>query len=80
MSTEDDLLIPDRPPRQPVEHTGVRSRSEFIIELLIRITGISAIVIIALIFLFLLKEGLPAFREVSIEQFLGSRWYPIDNQ
>jgi len=80
MSTEDDLLIPDRPPRQPVEHTGVRSRSEIIVELLIKFTGISSIVIIAFIFLFLLKEALPAFREVSIEQFFGSRWYPIDDQ
>jgi len=80
MSTEDDLLLPERPPRQSVEKTGARSWSEFVIESLIRFTGISAIVIIALIFLFLLREGLPAFREISITEFFGSRWYPIDNQ
>ncbi len=80
MSTEDDLLLPERPPRQSVEKTGARSWSEFAIESLIRFTGISAIVIIALIFLFLLREGLPAFREISLTEFFGSRWYPIDNQ
>ncbi|MFN2190430.1 MAG: phosphate ABC transporter permease subunit PstC [Candidatus Promineifilaceae bacterium] len=80
MSVEDDLLIPERPPRKAIEKAGDRSRLEFIVELLIRITGISVIVIIALIFLFLLKEGLPAFRDVSIGQFLSSRWYPIDGR
>ena len=56
------------------------SRSEFLIEWLIRLTGISVILIIALIFLFLLREGLPALRQVSIGQFLGTRWYPITGQ
>ena len=59
---------------------GGSSRFEFLIEWLIRLTGISAIVIIALIFLFLLREGLPALRQVTIGQFLGARWYPIDGQ
>ena len=59
---------------------GGSSRFEFLIEWLIRLTGISAIVIIALIFLFLLREGLPALRQITIGQFLGTRWYPIDGQ
>lgn len=80
MSIEDDLLTPDRPPIQSVEQTGVKSKSELVVETLIRITGFSVIVIIALIFFFLLREGLPAFRQISIGQFFGSRWYPIDNQ
>ncbi|MGB3715590.1 MAG: phosphate ABC transporter permease subunit PstC [Candidatus Promineifilaceae bacterium] len=80
MSIEDDLLTPDRPPRQSVEQSAARSKSEFVVEALIRLTGISAIVIIALIFFFLLREGLPTFRQISIGQFFGSRWYPVDNQ
>jgi phosphate transport system permease protein len=51
---------------------------EWWIELLIRGAGISAILIIGLIFLFLLREGLPAFAQVSPGQFLSSRWYPIE--
>jgi phosphate transport system permease protein len=49
-----------------------------LIELLIRGAGISAILIIGLIFLFLLREGLPAFVQISPRQFLSSRWYPIE--
>jgi phosphate transport system permease protein len=45
---------------------------------LIRAAGISAILIIGLIFLFLLREGLPAFVQVSPREFLSSRWYPIE--
>jgi phosphate transport system permease protein len=48
------------------------------IELLIRGAGMSAILIIGIIFLFLLREGLPAFVQISPGQFLGSRWYPIE--
>ena len=40
--------------------------------------GISSIVIVSLIFLFLLKEGLALFRIVSVRDFVtGDRWYPI---
>ncbi len=56
-----------------------RSWSERIIEGLIKLCGISAVLIITLIFLFLIKEGAPAFRQVSIAQMLGSRWYPIED-
>jgi phosphate transport system permease protein len=80
MSAEDDLLTPERPPRQSVERTRHRTWSEIVIETLIRLAGISAIIIIAFIFLFLLREGLPAFRQVSIGQLFGKRWYPIDGQ
>ena len=55
-----------------------RSWSERIIEGLIKLCGISAVVIITLIFLFLIKEGVPAFREIRITQMLMSRWYPIE--
>lgn len=40
--------------------------------------GISSILLVTLIFLFLLKEGLALFRTVSLGDFLGGhRWYPI---
>jgi phosphate transport system permease protein len=39
--------------------------------------GFSSIGFVALIFLFLLKEGLPVFFEVKPANLLGTRWYPI---
>jgi len=32
-----------------------------------------------LIFIFLFREGIGAFRELSIFEFLGTRWYPIED-
>ncbi|HHS98477.1 MAG TPA: phosphate ABC transporter permease subunit PstC [Chloroflexi bacterium] len=49
---------------------------EFAIESLIRVLGLSSIGFVLLIFLFLLKEGLPAFFEVAPENLFGVRWYP----
>lgn len=51
---------------------------EWLIEHLIKAAAISAIVIIALIFLFLLREGLPAFVQIPPGELLGARWYPIE--
>ncbi|MBN2003350.1 MAG: phosphate ABC transporter permease subunit PstC [Anaerolineae bacterium] len=42
-------------------------------------TGVSAIVLVALIFLFLIKEGIPAFFEVPFLSLFGTRWYPIED-
>ena len=53
-----------------------RRRADFAIEALIRILGFSTIGFVALIFLFLLREGLPFFLEVPLDSFLGTRWYP----
>ena len=51
---------------------------ERLIESLIRVCGVSSIVLVALIFIFLLKEGIALFRTVSVGSFLGGmRWYPI---
>jgi phosphate transport system permease protein len=50
--------------------------TEFTIEALIRVTGFSTIGLVALIFLFLLREGVPVLFEVSPDRFLGVRWYP----
>ena len=67
-------------PDQAEVKTRGRSWSEFIVENLIRLSGISVIIIIGLIFFFLLKEGLPAFRSVPLGDFLGDRWYPIEDR
>ncbi|MGC9468448.1 MAG: phosphate ABC transporter permease subunit PstC [Anaerolineae bacterium] len=52
---------------------------EFVIERAIQLTGISAIALVILIFLFLVREGLPAFADVPIGSLLARRWYPIEN-
>jgi phosphate transport system permease protein len=54
------------------------SRSEWIITLVIRISGYSTILFVSLIFLFLLREGLPVIGTVSIDNLFGQRWYPIE--
>ena len=59
----------------PGRAAGARS----IIESIIQLAGISAIVIIALIFFFLLREGLPTFLDIPLRQLFGSRWYPIED-
>jgi phosphate transport system permease protein len=52
---------------------------EIIIENLIRFSGVSVIIIITLIFVFLLREGAPAFIQVPLRSLLGRRWYPIED-
>jgi phosphate transport system permease protein len=55
------------------------TRSEFTVTQLIKISGYSAIIFIALIFFFLLGEGLPTVWEVSPAALLNARWYPIED-
>jgi phosphate transport system permease protein len=57
-----------------------RRRGEVVIETLILVAGISTIIIVALIFLFLLKEGIATFLDIPLRQLFGSRWYPIEDQ
>ncbi len=52
---------------------------EFTIEAIIRLAGLSTIVIVTFIFLFLLREGVPAFIEVPLNELLGERWYPAED-
>ena len=61
------------------EHSPSRNWSELIIESLIKLCGISAVIIIALIFLFLLKEGAATFLDIPLRQLFGRRWYPIED-
>jgi phosphate transport system permease protein len=57
-----------------------RKIKEFIIEKLIFLSGIASIVFVALIFIFLLREGLSLFKTVSLGGFLsGKLWYPISD-
>jgi phosphate transport system permease protein len=56
-----------------------RNWQEWIIENLIRLAGFSAVLIIGLIFLFLLKESIPAFVQVPVRELLGERWYPVED-
>ncbi len=52
---------------------------EFIITRLIQTSGYSAIVFVALIFFFLIREGTPTFGEVELSNLLSVRWYPIED-
>ncbi len=50
------------------------------IEGLIRISGLSSIVLVVLILLFLLREGVALFHTVPLGDFvMGQRWYPISD-
>jgi phosphate transport system permease protein len=51
---------------------------EFVITRAIKASGYSAIVFVALIFFFLLREGLPALGEVALSNLFSQRWYPIE--
>ncbi len=65
--------------REPVEQAARKTPwSERIVEFFIRLSGISVIIIVVLIFLFLVREALPIFGQVSLSSLLGSRWYPIE--
>ncbi len=55
------------------------SFAEFAAERLIKASGVMAIVFVFLIFAFLLREGLPAFTEVQLDNLFATRWYPIEN-
>jgi phosphate transport system permease protein len=52
--------------------------SELLIERAVQITGISAIIFVVMIFLFLIREGSPVFVEIPLGRLLQDRWYPIE--
>ncbi len=51
---------------------------ELIITRIIQAAGYLSILFVALICLFLIREGLPALSEVPLSSLLGTRWYPIE--
>jgi phosphate transport system permease protein len=55
-----------------------RRPSEIVIEGLIKLAGVSAVIIVALIFFFLLREGINTFLDIPLRQLFGGRWYPIE--
>ncbi len=59
---------------RPSHHWG-----EVVVEAVVRATGYSAIVFVLLILVFLLREGLPTFGQVSLADLLGVRWYPTES-
>jgi len=62
--------------------TGINpkpQKREFLITVLIKAAGYSAIIFVGMIFLFLLVESIPALREVELSNLLSSRWYPIED-
>ncbi|MCE5335149.1 MAG: phosphate ABC transporter permease subunit PstC [Desulfobacteraceae bacterium] len=67
-------LVPGRKGKPPPP--AGRSYVEFLIESSIRVLGFSTIGFVLLIFFFLLREGLPIFREVAPANLFGTRWYP----
>jgi len=50
--------------------------AEQIIESTVKVLGFSTIGLVVLICLFLVREGMPAFFEVSPGNLFGTRWYP----
>jgi phosphate transport system permease protein len=55
------------------------SFAEFAAERLIKASGAMAILFVFLIFAFLLREGLPAFTEVPLDNLFSTRWYPTED-
>jgi phosphate transport system permease protein len=54
--------------------------SEFAVETIVRVLGFSTIGIVLLIFLFLLREGVPVFFEVPPSGLFAAHWYPTYGQ
>jgi phosphate transport system permease protein len=52
---------------------------ERLIERAIKVAGVSAIVLVLMIFVFLIREGVPAFVEIPFRDLLARRWYPIED-
>jgi phosphate transport system permease protein len=52
---------------------------EVLVEKAIQTMGLSAIILVLLIFVFLIREGVPAFAQVELASLLDQRWYPIES-
>ncbi|MEJ2758816.1 MAG: phosphate ABC transporter permease subunit PstC, partial [Anaerolineales bacterium] len=52
---------------------------EFFVTVLIKASGYSAIFFVAIIFYYLLSQGLPTLTEVDLKSLLSVRWYPIED-
>lgn len=54
-------------------------QNDRLITLLIKVSGYSSILLVTLIFLFLMKEGLPTLGETPLSNLFSARWYPIES-
>ncbi|MBN2548120.1 MAG: phosphate ABC transporter permease subunit PstC [Anaerolineales bacterium] len=52
---------------------------ELLITALIKTSGYSAVIFVAAIFFFLMREGIPALAVVDLGNLFSARWYPIEN-
>ncbi len=59
-----------------MDNTSNKRWSEWAIEVLIRVLGLSTIGLVAMIFVYLLVEGVPAFVRVPLTNVFGQRWHP----
>lgn len=60
--------------------SSFRKIKEFLIEKLIFLSGLASIIFVALIFIFLLREGILLFKEIGVFSFLsGKHWYPVSD-
>ncbi|HWQ04347.1 MAG TPA: phosphate ABC transporter permease subunit PstC [Longilinea sp.] len=48
------------------------------VNILIKAAGYSSILFVTVIFIFLMREGLPALANVKLSSLLGTVWYPIE--
>ncbi|GAP15471.1 phosphate ABC transporter membrane protein 1, PhoT family [Longilinea arvoryzae] len=55
-----------------------QTRRERPVNILIKAAGYSSILFVTLIFIFLMREGLPALANVSLSSLFGTIWYPIE--
>lgn len=62
--------------RKMTDHAHSMRWGEFAIEAVVRVAGVSTIGFVVLIFLFLLREGVPVFLRVPLSNLLDTRWYP----
>ncbi len=51
-------------------------KGEFLVEALIRVLGFSTIGFVLLIFIFLFREGIPAFVRLPLSNIFSTKWYP----
>ena len=60
------------------EKKTFRVKGDDIISGLIKLSGYSSILFVALILIFLLREGLPALANVPLSSLFSTRWYPTE--
>lgn len=83
MNPEQDSLhaTEQRSGAPPKRRTGKRRTGlgETLIERAIQVTGLTAVILVIMIFVFLIREGVPALTEVPLKTLLSARWYPIED-